>query len=67
MEMNQVELGASLKILETQMGQLAQSLRKDPPKSFPSDTKKNPKQWMAITLRTGRELDRPKKNEKTKK
>ena len=67
MEKNQVRLGASLKNLETRMGQLAQSLRENPPKSFPSDMEKNPKQCMAVTLRSGKELDEPKKNEKTEK
>ena len=65
METNHVELGASLKNLETQMGQLAQSLRENPPKSFPSDTEKNLKQCMVITLRSGKELDEHKKDEKT--
>ena len=49
------------------MGQLAQSLRENPPKSFPSDIKKYPNQCMAVTLRSGKELDEPNKNEKTKK
>ena len=66
-EKNQVELGASLKNLETLMGQLAQSLRENPQKSFSSDTEKNPKQCMAVTLRSGKELDEPKKCEKAKK
>ena len=67
METNQVGLGSSLKNLENQMGQFAQSLIENPPKSFPSDIEKNPKQCMAVTLRSGREMDEPKKNEKTKK
>ena len=49
------------------MVQLAQSLRENPPKSFPSDTKKNPKKCMAITLRSGKELDEHKKSEKAEK
>ena len=32
--------------------------------SFPSDTKKNPKECMEITLRSGRELQRRKEDEK---
>ena len=60
-ETNQVRLGASLKNLETQMGQLAQSFTENPPKSFPSDIEKNPKQCMVVTLRSGKELDEPKK------
>ena len=66
METNQTNIGASLKILETHMGQLAQSLKKNPSKSFPSDTKKNLKQCMAVTLRSGKELDEPKKIENDK-
>ena len=61
METNQVNFGASLKNLETYMGQLAQSLRENPLKSFPSDIEKNPKQCMAVTLRSEKELDEPKK------
>ena len=57
--------GASLKNLENHMGQLAQSLRENLPKSFPSDTEKNPKQCMVVTLRSGKELDEPKKDDKT--
>ena len=61
METNQVDLGASLKNVETQMGQLAQSLReKNPSKAFQSDTEKNSKQCMAVTLRSGKELKEPK-------
>ena len=60
MEMNQVGLGSSLKNIETQMGQLAQSLRENPPKSCPRDTEKKPKQCLAVTLRSGKELDEPK-------
>ena len=33
------------------MGQLAQSVREHPPKSFPNDTETNPKQCMAIVVR----------------
>ena len=44
------------------MGQLAQSLRENLPKSFPSDTEKNLKQCMVVTLRSGKELEEPKKN-----
>ena len=65
METNQVRLGASLKNLETHMGQLVQSLRENPPKFFLSDIEKNLKQCMTVTLRSGKTLDEPKKNEKT--
>ena len=63
LEINQANLGASLKNVETQMRQLALSLKENPPKSFPSDTKKNPKQCMVVTLRSGKELDEPQKKE----
>ena len=32
-------------------------MHKEPKDSFPSDTRKNPKDCMAVTLRSGRELD----------
>ena len=32
-------------------------MHKEPKDSFPSDTIKNPKDCMAVTLRSGRELD----------
>ena len=57
METTQTSLNATLKSLETQLGQLAQSFKQNSSKSFPSDTKKNPKECMAITLRRGGELD----------
>ena len=47
---------ASLKNLETDVGQLTQTLQNQSRDSFPSDTKKNPKDCMAITLRSGKEL-----------
>ena len=62
MEMNQANLRASLKNLETQIGQLAQSMREHPPKSFPTDTETNPKKCMVVTLRSGKELEELKKN-----
>ena len=63
--MFQANTNASLKNLETQVGQLAlqmQNLSKD---VFPSDTKKNPKDYMAVTLRSGRGLEE-RRNEKKK-
>ena len=53
---------ASLKNLETQIGQLALNLQNQMKDAFPSDTKKNPKDCMAVTLRSGKDLD-----EKTEK
>ena len=59
----QANTNAALKNLETQVGQLAlamQNLSKD---AFSSDTGKNSKDCMAVTLRSGRELKK-KRNEK---
>ena len=42
---------ASLKNLETQVGQLALTLQSQMKDAFPSDTKKNPKDCMAVQLR----------------
>ena len=54
----QTNTNASLKNLEIQIGQLAQDVQKEPKDSFPSDTIKNPKDCMAVILRSGRELDK---------
>ena len=48
---------ASLKNLEIQIKQLDQVVQKEPKDSFPSDTRKNPKDCVAVILRSGRELD----------
>ena len=53
----QTNTNSSFKNLETQIGQLAQAVQKEPKESFPSDTRKNPKDCMAVILRSGRELD----------
>ena len=53
----QTNTNASLKNLEIQIGQLAQAMQKEPKDSFPSDTRKNPKDCMAVNLRSGREPD----------
>ena len=47
---------ATLKNLETQVGQLALTLQSQKKDAFPSDTKKNPKDCMAVQLRSGKEL-----------
>ena len=57
METNQTTFNATLKNLEIQMGQIAQSIKQNFSKSFPSNIEKNPEECMAITLRSGRELD----------
>ena len=53
----QLNTNVSLKNLEIQIGQLAQVVQKEPKDSFPCDTRKNPKDCMAVILRSGRELD----------
>ena len=46
------------------MGQLALSMQNQSRDSFPCDTKKNPKDYMVITLRSGRELQKREEYEK---
>ena len=53
----QTNTNASLKNLEIQIGQLAQAVQKELKDSFPSDTRKNTKDCMAVILRSGKELD----------
>ena len=53
----QANTNVSLKNLETQVRQLALAMQNQPKVVFPSDTKKNPKECMAVTLRSGRELE----------
>ena len=48
------------------MGQLALAMHNQSKDSFPSDTKKNPKDCMAVTLRSGREFENRKADEKRK-
>ena len=50
----QTNTNASLKNLETQIGQLAQAVQKKPEDLFPSHARKNPKDCMAVILRSGR-------------
>ena len=58
---------ASLKNLETQVRQLALTLQSQRKYAFPSDTKKNPKDCMAVQLRSGKELEKMKeKNDSIK-
>ena len=52
----QANTNASLKYLETRVGQLALSMQNQSMDSFPSDTKKKPRENMAIILINGREL-----------
>ena len=62
--MFQANTNASLKNLKTRVGQLALATQNQSKDSFLSDTKKNPKDCMEITLRSDRELQRRKDNEK---
>ena len=54
--MFQANTNATLKNLETQVRQLALAVQNQSRNSFPSDTKKNPKDCMVVTLRNGKEL-----------
>ena len=54
--MFQKNTSASLKNLETQVGQLALSMPNQSKATFPSDTQKNPKDCMAVQLRSGKEV-----------
>ncbi|PKA48168.1 hypothetical protein AXF42_Ash020513 [Apostasia shenzhenica] len=51
---------ASIKNLETQVGQLAKLLAVRQQGALPSDTEKNPREAKAITLRSGKQLEDPK-------
>ena len=53
----QTNTNAFLKNLEIQIGKLAQAMQKKPKDSFPSDTRKNPKDCMEIILISGRAPD----------
>ena len=51
-------LNATMKNLETQMGQLASELKNKKKGKFPSDMKQNPRDnCKAITLRSGKEVE----------
>ena len=56
----QTTTNASLKNLETKIGQLALTLQNQIKDAFPSDTKKNPKDCMAMQLRSGKKLEKEK-------
>ena len=59
----QANTNASLKNLKTQVGQLSLAMQNQPKDTFPSDIRKNVKDCMAVTLRSGRELEE-RRNEK---
>ena len=63
-QMFQKNASASLKNLETQVGQLALNMPNQSKGTFPSDTQKNPKDCMAIQLRSGKDLS---SNKRTKR
>ena len=60
-------IGASLKNLETQLGQLVNTLSRRPQVTFPSNTEKNPREEInAITLKNGKELEEVEKEQRKK-
>ena len=62
--MFQANTNASLRNLESQVGHLAMNMQNQSRDSFPSQTKKNPKDCMAITLRGGKELKKIEEEER---
>ena len=64
--MFQKNTSASLKNLETQVGQLALNVPNQNKGTFPSNTQKNPKDCMAIQLRSGKYLSSNKETEAEK-
>ena len=65
-QMFQNNTSALLKNLETQVGQLALNMPNQNKGTFPSDTQKNPKDCMAIQLRSGKDLNRNKETDAEK-
>ena len=65
-QMFQKNTSASLKNLETQVGQLALNMPNHNKGTFPSDTQKNPKDCMAIQLRSGKDLSSNKETDAKK-
>ena len=63
-QMFQKNASASLKNLETQVGQLALNMPNQSKGTFPSDTQKNPKDCMAIRLRSGKDVSSNKRTER---
>ena len=55
--MFQANTNASLKILETRIGQLALNMQKQSKDLVLNDTRKDPRECMAVLLRSGRNLD----------
>ena len=63
-QMFQKNASASLKNLETQVGKLALNMPNQSKGTFPSDTQKNPKDCIAIQLRSGKDLSSNKRTER---
>ncbi|XP_075521398.1 uncharacterized protein LOC142554621 [Primulina tabacum] len=64
METHMGNMGATMKSLETQIGQLANALKDQNRGQFPSNTEVNPReQCKAITLRSGKEIGIPEPTE----
>ena len=62
--MFQANTSSSLKNLETQVGQLALVMQNQSKDAFSSNTRKNPKDCMVVTLRSGGEIEGKKEEEK---
>ena len=60
----QKNTSASLKNLETQVGQLVLNMPNQSKGTLPSDTQKNPKDCMAVQLRSGKEVGNNRKKER---
>ena len=65
-QMFQSNTNASLKNFETHVGQLVLTLQNQNKNAFPRDTQKNPKDCMAIQLRSGREMSSSRTEQKEK-
>ncbi|XP_075521478.1 uncharacterized protein LOC142554694 [Primulina tabacum] len=64
METHMGNMGATMKSLETQIGQLANALKDQNKGQFPSNTEVNPReQCKAVTLRSGKEIGIPEPTE----
>ena len=63
-QMFQKNSSALLKNLETQVGKLALNIPNQNKVTFPSDTQKNPKDCMAIQLRSGKDFSCIKRTER---
>ena len=63
---NQANMKASMINLENQIWQLTNSMKESLSRPFPSDMENNPKECMASTLRSGKELGDSKEVENEK-